>query len=124
MFGPEWTGAGRVTLEIKGKVIPGFKNNKMLIVKNQRGAPLPRPLLITRPDLQKQMTQIVASFESQLLSAYRIAAAETLTECSLLSWIASFVPEDDCLTQVPEIHIRAEMCEPGEEGATVTIERL
>jgi hypothetical protein len=34
------------------------------------------------------------------------------------------VPADDCWEKIPEIVIRGELCQPGQEGATITIERL
>ena len=113
-----------ICLEIRGYPIPGFKNGKMLIAKGKGGRPLPRPLLITRPDLQKVMDKMVASIESQLRSAFATRDAGTWTDASVQSWIASCVPADDCWAQVPEIHLKAELCKPGEEGASITIERL
>lgn len=113
-----------IRLSIRGMTIPGFKNNKMLIAKGPNGKPLKRPLLITKPELQVLMEQITSSFVSQLLCAFRTEGGETLTGCSLRSAIASSMPVDDCLTVVPEIHIRAELCEPGSEGCEVIIEKI
>lgn len=112
-----------LVLQIKGS-IPSFKNNKMLIVKGPSGRPLPRPLLITKPELQKRMQEIEDSFVSQLLCAFRTEDGKTLTGSSLQSVIALSVPADDCWMQLPEIHIRGELCPPGQEGATITLERL
>lgn len=113
-----------VVLEIKGQVIPSFKNNKMLITKKPNGQPLREPMLITRPDLQKRMAKITESFVSQLRCAFRTESGEILTGCSLQSAIALCVPDDDCWTRLPEITVRSELCAPGEEGATVVIERI
>lgn len=112
-----------LVLQIKGS-IPSFKNNKMLIVKSPSGRPLPRPLLITKPELQKRMQEIEDSFVSQLLCAFRTSDGQTLTGSSLQSAIAYAVPGDDAWTCIPEIHIRGQLCPPGQEGATITLERL
>lgn len=111
-------------LQIKGLVIPSFKNNKILITKSPQGRPLDRPLLITNPEYQKIMQQMVESFVSQLRCAFQTEGGETLTGASLRSAIASSMPEDDCWTQVPDQRIRGELCRPGDEGATILIERL
>jgi hypothetical protein len=123
-FNPEPKIPSKLTLELRGLVIPSFKNNKILIAKSPQGKPLDRPLLITKPEFQKIMARMVASIESQLRCAFRTEDGATLTGVSLRSAIALSMPEDDCWTQVPEISIRGELCEPGQEGATITIERL
>lgn len=131
-----------ITLEIQGK-IPSYKNNKMLLkpsakallqalssgnipaITAQLKAFLKKPILmITKPEYQRRMETMIASIESQLLSASQTACAQTCQENLIPSWIALCVPVDDCWTKLPEIHIRAELCEPGNEGATVVIERL
>lgn len=96
----------------------------MLITKDPRGRPLKNPLLITRPDLQKRMAKLTEDLKSQLESAYQTAIDGISTGCSLVSWIASHVPADDCWELVPEIQITAELCEPGKEGAEITITPL
>jgi hypothetical protein len=113
-----------VTIELRGIVVPSFKNNKILIAKSPSGKPLERPLLITKPENQKTMDKITDSIALQLLSAFRTDDGVTLTGRSLRCAIASCVPEDDCWTKVPEITIKGELCEPGNEGATIIIERL
>jgi hypothetical protein len=112
-----------LALEVRG-TIPSFKNSKMLITKDPRGRPLRRALLITKPEFQKRMSEIVDSFVSQLLSAFQTAEGQTLTGSSLRCAIALSVPADDCWTMVPEISIQGELCQPGQEGASITIERL
>jgi hypothetical protein len=112
-----------LTLTAKG-IIPSLKNNKVLIARGRNGKPLPRPLLITKPEYKEKMEKITESFRLQLLSAFRTESGETLTGCSLLSAIASALPEDDAWTHIPEIHIRAELCEDGEEGCDITIKRI
>jgi hypothetical protein len=112
-----------LVLEVRGH-IPSFKNHKMLVTKGPHGRPLRRPLLITKPEFQKRMSEIEDSFVLQLLSAFQTAEGQTLTGSSLRCAIALSVPEDDCWTQVPEIQIRGELCSPGSEGATIKIERI
>jgi hypothetical protein len=70
------------------------------------------------------MEAIIQSFESQLRSAYQTAASETGTAQSQRSWIASSLPEKDCLAWIPEGAWAVENVEKGQEGADVTIERL
>jgi hypothetical protein len=111
-------------LEIRGLTVPSFKNNKILVSKGRNGQPLPRPLLITKPEFQKLMRKIEDSFVSQLISAFQTAGGETSTGHSLQSWIASIMPHDDCWTAVPEITVRGQLCQSGSEGATVTIEKF
>jgi len=113
----------RVILEIKGK-IPSFKNNKMVIAKSPQGKPLERPLLITKPEYQKAMEEIVRSFVFQLQSVLPTGAERIWTANSLRSAIASWLPADDCWTALPEIAIKGVRCDPGGEGATVIIEKI
>jgi hypothetical protein len=111
-------------LEIKGMIVPSFKNSKQLIARGKGGRPLPRPLLITNPRYQKIMAAMVDSFHSQLLSAFQTTGGVTLTGASLRSAIASSVPADDAWRMLRPIHIDAELCKPGEEGVTLTLQRL
>lgn len=113
----------RVVLEVRGIVV-SFKNSKILIAKGRNGRPLPRPLLITKPELQKRMQEITESFVLQLLSAFQTSDGATLTGRSLRFAIASCTPADDCWTCLPEIHLKAELCAPGQEGATIVLERI
>ncbi len=113
-----------VKLELKGLTIPSFKNNKMLIVKSPNGKPLQRPLLITKPEFQQVMQRITDAFVLQLSSVFQTGDGLTLAANSIRSLIASSMPADDCWEQIPEIHVTAESCEPGSEGASIVIERL
>ena len=112
-----------LVLQVRG-AIPSFKNQKMLVTKGPHGRPLRRPLLITKPEFQTRMKEIEESFVLQLLSAFQTVEGQTLTGSSLRCAIALSVPEDDCWTQIPDQHILGELCRPGEEGATITVERL
>lgn len=146
MFGtpkPE-NGFPLVVLELKGiGTIPSFKNNKMIIPPSSKQIQMAldmgdlkaakaalkafrgkRPLMITKPEYQAVMNRMISSIASQLRSAFRTAAGPTCPESSIRSWIASYVPQDDCWTKIPDIVIKGELCAPGEEGATITIQRL
>lgn len=107
-----------------GGPIPSFKNNKMVIAKSPQGRPLERPLLITKPEYQNRMEEIIQGFERQLLSAFQADKGQTLTASSLQLWMRSCVPADDCWEMLPEIVIKGELCESGKEGAIVIIERI
>jgi hypothetical protein len=110
-------------LEVKG-LIPGKKNNKLLVTKDPRGRPLRKPLLITKPEYQAALEKITEYLRSQCLCACQTECGGTLTASSLLCWTLSHLPADDCWTHVPIMEIRGELCRPGEEGATILIERL
>lgn len=112
-----------LVLEIRG-LVPGKKNNKMLVTKDPRGRPLRKPLLITKPEYQEALERITESLRSQLLSACQTASGETLTASSVQSWIASSLPADDAWTHIPKITVQAELCAPGQEGASITVRRL
>ena len=113
----------KVTLTVKG-LIPGKKNCKMIVTKGPHGRPLSRPMLITKPDYQKRIEEIVESFVSQLRSACQTASGGTLTGSSLRSWTAFSLPADDSFLNIPVLIISGELCEPGEEGAEISIVRL
>lgn len=142
MFGTTESGTRRVTLELSG-AIPSFKNNKMLLppsTKRLRDALAAgnldwarsamkdflkkRTFLITKPEYQKEMDRLIDSIVSQLRCAFQTDATRTSQESSIQSWTASSMPADDWWERIPEIQIRAELCEPGHEGATVVVERL
>lgn len=132
----------KLTLEIRG-TIPSFKNNKMIIppsIKRLEHAVRwsdietirkefaiyreKHPLVITKPEFQLRMNTIIASIVSQLRSAFQTSGGQTSLGSSIQSWIASCTPADDCWAKIPDIDIKGELCKPGEEGATITIERL
>lgn len=110
-------------LEIKG-IVPSFKNNKMLVTRSPQGKPLRRALLITKPEYQKAMEAITKSLELQLLSAFQTACGGTLTGPLKRLLTVLSVPADDCWTIMPDTTIKAELCEPGQEGATIEITRI
>ncbi len=102
-------------LEIRGLgPVPSFKNNKMLA----------RGKLITDPKKQKWMDQVTRSLESQLLSAIRMSVAGMETALPLPFWTALSEQFDDSVQWIPEIYVKAERCEKGDEGATICIELI
>lgn len=143
LFSPNEVGAGRIVLRIQGirtpRVmgkekpkteprpnyhIPSFKNSKRWVTKTPRGRPLDRPLLITSPEFQKYMDQVVANFESQLLSCLQTDSGETLPVRSKLLQIVSLLPADDSCSDLPEGHWKVRYVAPGQEGAIIEIEPI
>lgn len=116
-------GKNPLVLKIQG-LIPGKKNNKMIVTKGPKGRPLPRPFLITKPEYQEALKKITESLRFQLLSAFRTPSGETLTGSNLRSLIAYSVPADDAWTHIPVLSIQGTLCEPGQESAIVIIQRL
>jgi hypothetical protein len=107
--------SGPIVLEVRGLgPVPAFKNSKLLT----------RGKIITKPEYKQWMERCVQAFAFQLFSAIRACDAGTSTEQPALCLIVSLLPEDDCWTILPELHVRAERCPKGEEGATITIERI
>jgi len=104
-----------IKLDVRGiGDVPSFKNNKMIA----------RGRLITNPKRQKWMEHCIQLIESQLNYAMQTSAGETLTGQQALCWIAQSLPCDDSRSFIPELHITAVDCTKGEEGATITIERI
>jgi hypothetical protein len=104
-----------IKLDVRGMGDPpSFKNNKMIA----------RGRLITNPKRQKWMEHCIQLIESQLLFAMQTGASETLTAQRVRSWIASNMPASDSRQWVPELHVTSVDCAKGEEGATITIERI
>lgn len=103
-----------VRLEIKGQHIPSFKNAKRIVGDK----------LVTRQDIKDRKKSIEESFVWQLLSDTRIASLATQMGLSRQSLIASLVPADDCWTVIPEIEIKCELVEPGQEGCEVIIKKI
>jgi hypothetical protein len=139
MFSSMDSGIPPVTLVLKGievtykdseKVqrvltgIPSFKTGKTAVgwwdkLKQKVQA---RPL--TLPHHAKWMELATLSLESQLRCAFQITDERIQTVASPRSWIASRMPLDDSWAWCPEIHVKSELCEPGQEGATILIERI
>lgn len=112
-------------LEIKGLgPVVSFKNSKVLITKGKGGRPLPRPMLVTKAEYKRQMQKIVDSFVSQLLCASRTISGGTGTAQWRRSLIVLSLPADDSLNDLPEIHLKVERVEKGDEGALIEIQRI
>lgn len=107
-----------LVLELRGvgNVIP-FKNRKRIAGRN-------RDKLITEPRVKEQMEAIIESFVSQLRSALATSDGATLTAAQRRSRIASLLPADDCWTIIPDERATGELCEIGQEGATITLTPL
>ena len=113
-----------VRLEIRSLGnIPSFKNSKMIIpFTTKAGKRSGRP--VTKSEYAAQMKLITELLESQLRSVAQTTGGETPTGHYPPSLIASFTPLDDSRQWIPDMRITAEECAPGDEGATITIERL
>lgn len=112
----------KVVLHVQG-IVPSFKTQKTAYgwIDKASGKVFARPA--TLPEHRKWMQRTVLSFELQLRSAFQITKSETLTDAILHSLIAS-LPHDDCWSAVRETFLKSELCEPGQEGATIVIERI
>lgn len=119
---PTGNGKSRLVLEVKG-IVPSFKTQKTAYGWRDKktGKIFARPA--TLPEHKEWMQKTVRDFASQLFSAFQITGPVTLTAATLRSLIAS-LPYDDNWRYLPETHLRSELCEPGSEGATITIEKL
>jgi len=105
-----------VKLSVRGLGnVPSFKNSKVIRTK-------PKPSLTTKPQIKEWMDRAAASIESQLISLYQIAEAETPTGQSLQSWILSSLPLDDDLVWVGVTCGSWRRVKPGEEGFELIIE--
>jgi hypothetical protein len=72
---------------------------------------------------RKWMEKTVQGFVSQFISAIQITEP-TITTADIRRFLTASLPRDDSWKYVPETVLTSELCEPGEEGATVRIERL
>lgn len=130
-----------VTIELRGLgAVPSFKTGKLafgwmdtktavvatfngeLWVRKRGMRIMARPL--TKPEHQAWMKVASSRIESQLRSALATTGVAIQTAASPRSLIATLLPLDDCWTSFRELRIKSELCAPGEEGATITIERL
>lgn len=96
---------------------PSFKNNKMLV----------KGKLITDPKKQKWMNQAIRQLRSQLLSVSQTIVEETSTvepQPSSTALLMRLKNMDDCRQWVPELHIRCEIVEKGNEGVDIVIEEI
>ena len=104
-----------IVLEIQGlDHVPSFKNGKMW---TRRGP-------ITDPKKQKWMNKAVASIESQLRSELATRGIGTTTGPLAPSLIASLLPLDDSRKWIAEHSASTLLVSKGNEGASITIERI
>jgi hypothetical protein len=104
--------------------IPSFKNMKRWTTSLPNGRPLKRPFLITEPRCQDWKERAVDSLESQLLSKCLITGEGIQQALSRLSAILSQLPADDSVSDLPCGSWSVQLVTAGEEGATITLERL
>lgn len=81
-------------------------------------------MLVTEARTKKWMEKCIQDFVLQLTCATPTIDGATLMAPHPRSLIASSVPADDSRQWIPELIIRESNCEPGEEGATITIEEI
>ncbi len=103
--------------------IPSKKNSKM-VLSEVKGRKLKYPMLIMKPEIQKWIAMAEAHLESQLLSTCLTEGDAIQSALSKLSVILSQLPEDDSVNDMPVGTWQVRLCEPGNEGAVVVIERL
>jgi hypothetical protein len=130
-----------IILELKGiGPIPSFKTGKRAfawidsksatvmaykgeIWYRKRGLKaMARP--ITLPEHMEWMKKAISLIESQLRSVFQTIGVEIRMAACPRSRIATLLPCDDCWTSFRELVVKSELCAPGQEGATITIERL
>jgi hypothetical protein len=103
-----------VVLHVRGMgPVPAFKNSKLLA----------RGRLLTKPEYRDWMELCTDRFACQLLSTIPTDDDATAMVRFQRFLIAS-LPHDDNWMCIPEIHVKAELCAKGDEGATITIERI
>lgn len=112
----------KIILEVKG-IVPSFKTQKTAYGWKDKatGKIFARPA--TLPEHKEWMKKTVQSFVSQFCSAFQISEYGTQTDAIRRSLIA-LLPYDDTWTVVPETVLKSELCQPGQEGATLIIERI
>lgn len=104
-------------LKLRGSHVPAMKNSKMIVRRGKK------PMLITKPERRLWMDETIQDFVSQLRAAIPITENATLMEAARLSLIAS-LPQDDSWQWIPELIVRAEKCDKGNEGADILIEEM
>lgn len=104
--------------------IPSFKNAKVWITKTPRGIPLEKPFLITSPEFQQWKEKAVRSLESQLLSMCQTGSDATPQVLSKLSVMCSLLPVDDSVRDLRQGAWTVDFVPQGQEGVTISLERL
>jgi len=104
-----------VTLRFRGTHLPSFKNSKLLT----------RGKLITKPEYQKVMKEIIRAFESGLRSATQTSADATWMVDSPAPWIVSLRhlrSFDDNRFWINSISVDCIEVEKSEEGCDLNLE--
>lgn len=141
LFGTPKQKPSPIILELKGLgPVPSFKTGKRAfawidskssvaithngeIYLRKRGLKaMARP--ITLPEHMEWKEKATSLIESQLRSALATIGAGIQTAASARSLIATLLPLDDCWTNFRALRIESELCAPGQEGASIMIERL
>lgn len=115
-----------IALKIRGLgPIPSFKNRKRIggLTRWPDGSWSGSPILVTRPDIKARKEEITSAIASQLRSMCPTGAGGTIQECWRRFAIAS-LPRDDCWQDMEIGAVTTELVPAGEEGCTITIERL
>jgi hypothetical protein len=103
-----------VRIDVFGLVVPSFKNAKH---SGKSG------FVYTDPKIKKRKDQIERLIVSALFSALPINVSTIQMVASVRSLIAS-LPRDDDWKILRRQSIDSDPCKPGDEGFTITIERL
>lgn len=109
---------GSVTVILRVKTPPSFKNRKRAIKDRSTG----KMRTLTEPSVKKRMKELTDALVSELLSVYRTSVRETSTASSLRSWIACSLPDGDSWKCVPNLQIEAVLTK--EPTLTITITEL
>lgn len=104
-----------IILRVEGQGhVPSFKNKKRMMRGN----------LVTDPKTKRWMERCIQSFMSQLLLNFQTITGVTSTGQPARYSIALSLPQDDSWRWIPQILVKAEQVQKGEEGATVFIQKL
>ena len=110
----------KITLSVKNNgAVPAFKNKKRAIQKANG-----QLRTLTDPKTRSWMDKVTLSFVCQLSSITPTTTGETLTAQQLRSLIVSLMPLDDSRQWVSQLVISDTDVEPGQEGATITIQKI
>jgi len=101
-----------VTLQFRGTHLPSFKNSKLLT----------RGKIITKPEYQKVMKEIIRAFASGLRSAIQTTGDAIPMEHSVLCLIAWLKQFDDSRQWINSITVDCIEVEKGQEGCDLNLE--
>ncbi len=110
----------KIVLSVKNNgAVPAFKNKKRAIQM-----PNGKMRTLTEPKIRDWMDRVTLSFVCQLSSITPTTTGATLTVQQLHSLIVSLMPLDDSRQWISQLVISDTDVEPGEEGATITIQKI